>query len=193
MAFLKVTSVTSLRIHCWIARWQNFQNRSASSWWSNWQSVVARFAESSGSYFLRQRVVQWAVTSGRTLSGSASYAWGLAAMCSASSGYLTCGGWWRNLMYADASRNLGLAFRPAPRRRPCSLLTPHSLLLQLLQRNRATLCVSWNLVNWCTAVPYENSIWQGLLINLNDLEDHSRSSEMALFYRPYITIYDSGL
>ena len=38
-------------------------------------------------------------------------------MCSASNGYLIWAGWWRSLMYAVASRNLGLAFIPAIHRR----------------------------------------------------------------------------
>ena len=52
------------------------------------------------------------LTSCRTLRCRASYAWGLETMCSCSSGYLMCGGWWRSRMLATDSRNLGLAFIP---------------------------------------------------------------------------------
>jgi len=51
-------------------------------------------------------------TSGRTLRWRASYESGFETICNCNNGYLMCGGWWRSLMFATDSRNLGLAFIP---------------------------------------------------------------------------------
>jgi len=57
---------------------------------------------------------------------------------------------------------------------------------ELSQRDRATLYVSLNLVNCCTTV-WRNAFENTCIRWLTDLKGHSRSSEMALFDRPYMT------
>jgi len=67
-------------------------------------------------------------------------------------------------------------------------LTPPDMHQKLgCQSDHVMHCFSSNLVNCCTTV--QKLIWKGLQ-QVNDLEGHSRSSEMAQFDRPNITVSD---
>jgi len=69
-----------------------------------------------------------------------------------------------------------------------TILTVNQREAQLLQRDRATHYVSWNIVDCCIHNCAKNHTWQDLQY-VNDLEGPSRSSDLPLLDRPYITSY----